>query len=473
MLKKNYLDTLLKIFEKNSSRYLIENLTNKKKYTYQNFLDESLKFLSFLKKKNIKKKDKILIKLDNSYEYLLILNTCIIGGFTACPVDTQITKDKYSKIKKILKPKYIIDSVSKIKFDKNFSYDFERNDFISLIIFTSGTTGDPKGIRLSSSSYLSLSKSFGKLAEYDQSSRIYHCLPMHYNAGILNTFYSGLMNDSTIVLGPKVDSLNILSFCESIKDANINTTHLTPEIANALSFINFSEKEKETISSIGKIICTGSHLHEKTKEDFEKKFRTRLHSCYGTTEIGGPISLQNWEDTFEENSVGQVLSEVKIKIKKIDKIDHIFIKSPYLFKGYISSNKKIEKPKTNLNYFNTGDVGKYNNNHLYITGRRKDIFKKGSEIISAQDLENICCKHKEVKGCCVIVKDNRLKGSDIYFLVEFKDNNNLEKLIKSLSNFLLKNLKKIELPDKIIPVPIMIRTSNGKIKKFEMEKIYL
>ena len=51
MLKKNYIDTLLKTFEKNSSKYLIENLINKKKYTYQNFLDESLKFLSFLKKK--------------------------------------------------------------------------------------------------------------------------------------------------------------------------------------------------------------------------------------------------------------------------------------------------------------------------------------------------------------------------------------------------------------------------------------
>ena len=151
----------------------------------------------------------------------------------------------------------------------------------------------------------------------------------------------------------------------SLINQNIDMLHLTPEIANGLTKINSNSLEKETVNAIHKIICTGSYLYGATKEDFEKKFQKRLYSCYGLTEIGGPITLQNWEDTFEENSVGIVLDEVKIKIIKKNGLNHINVKSPYLFEGYILTNGKIEKPKLSQGYFDTGDIGFVNKNLHY------------------------------------------------------------------------------------------------------------
>ncbi len=470
--EKNSLGLILNSFKINKAKILIEDLLMSKTLSYGEFFSKSLSFAFFLKEKKLKLKDRVVIKIDNSSNYLISLIACFLGGFTFCPIDSQTPRNKYLRLKKILKPKYVIDSPEKIIFKSGIKKNLNRNDFVSTILFTSGTTGEPKGIQLKLSSYLKLAKSFGDYMEYSKQTKIYHCLPMHYNAGLLNTFLSGLICGSTITLGRKINSLNILSLCNDLINKNISMLHLTPEIANALTKIKSTEKEIEAINNIDKIICTGSYLYEETKEKFEKKFKKRLLSCYGLTEIGGPISLQKWEDTFEEHSVGEVLKEVKIKTYQINNLNHIYVKTPYLFLGYLLKNGKTSKPKLKNGFFNTGDIGKIKKKHLYITGRRKDIFKKGSEIISSIDLENVCKKNKNVKDCSVIIKQDLSKGSKIYFLIEFT-NLNLEKNKNDLFNYLKKKLKSIELPDRIIPVPKILKTSNGKTKINEMEKIYL
>ena len=474
MLKKSKnFNLLLESFKSNSSKILIQDLINKRKLSYQEFLIKTLGVINFIKKKKLNRNDRVIIKIDNSIEYLIVLTSCLLGGFTACPIDVNMPNDKYLRLKKIIKPKLVIDNTKILKYSYKQNQKMVSNDHIGLILFTSGTTGAPKGIQLSKNSYLDLAKSFGNLSNYEENTIIYHCLPMHYNAGILNTFLAGLLKGSTILLGSKVNSMNILSLPSELSKYPVSTIHLTPEIANGLCIVNTSRKEKEAIQKISSIICTGSYLHEVTREKFEQKYNTRLYSCYGLTEIGGPISLENWEDTFEENSVGQILQEVKVKIQKKNKLNHILVKSPYIFKGYLMENNKIERPKLNKGFFNTGDIGKIKNNHLFISGRRKDIFKKGSEIISSKEIENIIKNYKNIDDCFISVIEDISKGSKIYLFVLFKKKDQLDKAIDNLRKYLIKKLRKIEFPERIIPIPSILKTSNGKIKKYEMEKIYL
>lgn len=472
--KSKHLRFLINSILKFGNKVLIENLKNGKKTTYEDFYNKSINFCNYLKfKKKLKRSDKIIIKLENSEEYLVSVFACFIGGFVACPIDQEISKTKYSNLKKIINPSLEILNFKDIKYLQIKKKLGIGGNQISIIIFTSGTTGEPKGIQIKTNSYLGSAKSFGNLCEYNADTKIYHCLPMNYNAGLLNTFFSALFYGSEIVLGPKIDSLNILNFWTNILDKNITSVHMIPEIANALCRLNVSLKERECAKKIEKIICTGSYLYESTKDNFEKKFQKRLLSCYGLTEVGGPITLQKWEDSFEENSVGQKLKEVKIKIFRKKKLNHILVKTPYLFESYLLSKDKINKPDLNNGYFNTGDVGYIKDNQLFVTGRRKDIFKKGSEIISPQEIKNVCLKSKLIKDCCVIEKSDLNKGAKIYILVEFSNFKDPILNINKLNKFLIKNLKKIEIPDKIIPVPKILKTYNGKIKKFEMEKIYL
>ena len=93
--------------------------------------------------------------------------------------------------------------------------------------------------------------------------------------------------------------------------------------------------------------------------------------------------------------------------------------------------------------------------------------------MSSKYLENISQRHLNVKESCVVVKPDQSKGSNIYLFIVFKKVTEINKNVDDMIVFLKKKLKRNEMPDKIIPIPKIPKTSNGKYKTIEIEKIYL
>lgn len=465
-------EEIKKIFQERKNFIFIKDTIKNKSYTYQDFLNRSKEMVNFLRSKKIKEGDKIIIKLENSYEYLCLVFACFLGNFVACPLDTEIKKDKFKEIVNILKPSIKITSLKQIKPTKKQYNTHIKDNKIFLIIFTSGTTGKPKGIAISNKAYLNSSKSFSQLAEYSENSVILHFLPMYYNAGLLNTFFAAFVAKSTIVIAKKISALNISNFWKIFDYEKINSTHVTPEIANVLTRFKKNLDLNKKIFNL-QIISTGSYLHPNIVDKFEKIYNKRLLSCYGLTELGGPLSLQCWENTYVKGSVGYHSEEIKIKIlNKLSK-KQILIKSPNSMSFFIDDRGKKFKPKLINGYFNTGDIGDYKKKELFIFGRRKDIIKKGAEIVSIPNIENIFLKSKLVDEASGVSSFDKIKGSKIYLFVKFKNSNNLNNKLEKLKKNVSKYLKKIELPDKIIPVPTLPKTYNGKIKKELLREIYL
>ena len=174
-----------------------------------------------------------------------------------------------------------------------------------------------------------------------------------------------------------------------------------------------------------------------------------------------------------EGSVGHHSKEIKIKISKKKSNNQILIKSPYLMSFFINEKGEKMRPKLINGYFNTGDVGNYKSKELFIFGRRKDIVKKGAEIISIPNIENIFLKSKLVDEVSGISDIDETKGSKIYLFVKFKNHSNLNFVIENLKKEVNKSLKRVEVPDKIIPVPSLPKTYNGKVRKEILRDIYL
>ena len=473
-LKLYNASNLLEVFKLREKNILITDTINKRKITYEQFLNFSSNTLNKLKtEKKIKPGDKVLISMENSVEFLILIFACLLGGYVAVPIDPNLPKDRYDNFKKMIKPKI---AIKKIKIKKNIKKIKEKLSTSKkpfLILFTSGTTGEPKGILLENNKYISAAFSYARMCEYDFNSKIYHCLPMFYNAGMINIFFAGLAAGSNIVIGPRVNSLNLFSLIDNLKLNRINSIHLTPEIFNTLNKIYENRNfEKEELKNI-QIISTASYLHEETRENFENKFGARILNCYGITEVGGPLTLQKWENTYFENSVGQHAKEIKFLIYKRKKMNKIFVKSPYIMMGYILPNGRFEKPKLNKNYYDTGDIGNYENGQLFITGRRQDIIKKGGEILSLNLLDNICKKIKNVDDCVHLNLEDIDKGNKIMLFVKFKKIEKIDIELEKLNLDLKKELRNIELPDKIYPVPLIPKLFNGKINKSLLKEIYL
>jgi len=339
--------------------------TSDKEISYGEFFNSCLKLKKAFEKK-IKKNSKVFLISNDIYFNFQITIVCLLSSFILIPVDPTFSEERLIKLKKIFKPELIIKKNPKNKiinntFKKN-NYDFfkkiKKSNFI--IVLTSGTTGEPKGILFNNENYLLSAKSFGELIEYNFETRLYHCLPTHYNAGILNTFLSCVFSGSSIVIGEKISYKTLINFWERPKKYNCNSIHLTPTIVASLLKLSSGKLEiKEHIKLYKSIVTTGSYLYPSIQEKFYKIYKKRIQSVYGVTEIGGPITMQRWEDTFEESSVGIHHQNVKIKLKR-DKNNkkNILIKTNFMMEGYFTSGG-LKKIKLNNKYFNTGDLGDY------------------------------------------------------------------------------------------------------------------
>lgn len=469
----NLVKKIEEVVSNNKNKTFIKDILNNKIITYQEFLDNSLRLYNYFISKKITPGSRIILQMDNSVEYLYLVFACLLGKYVICPINTEIKGSRYIELKHILNSSIEIKKKNQLNFLKKkislSNININKSPFI--VIFTSGTTGEPKGIQISNFSYIMSAISFSKLAEYDQKTNLLHFLPMYYNAGLLNTFLSCFFAGSQITLINKISGRDIFYFWDNVLKNEITTLHLTPEIANSLNKLNISISKKKKISKI-KIISTGSYIHQSIVDNFEKKYGTRILSCYGTTEAGGPLTIQNWEDTFVENSLGHHSKEVTFKVIKKNKIKYIYVKTPFMMDYYIDINGKKIKPNLKKGFIETGDIGYYKSKELFIFGRKKDIIKKGAEIVSLASIENVVLKYSSVEDVAAISKYDLEKGSIIFIFVKFKKVQNLFKEIIALEKHLIKNLKKIELPDKILPVPIIPKTFNGKTKKDFLEKVY-
>jgi long-subunit acyl-CoA synthetase (AMP-forming) len=248
-------------------------------------------------------------------------------------------------------------------------------------------------------------------------------------SGILNSFFSPFFSKSKIVLLPKTSSRSILNFWEDCLKYNVNYINLTPSMCVSLHLIfKGNKKNLKKIGYIKNVIVIGSTLSEEVKSKFYKKFKIRLRQCYGITECGGPITVEK-KNSKLVNSSGICGSTTRIKIiENIDGLKTINVKNDFSMKGYYSFNKLSYGAFEN-GYFDTNDVGIFENKNLFVYGRVKEIIKKNSELVFPNLLDNFFLSNNQIL---------ETKTIGIY------DKNSLEKIVSfiSLSNTLIANVSK-------------------------------
>jgi acyl-CoA synthetase (AMP-forming)/AMP-acid ligase II len=466
--KKDLLNCFLKY--KNNICFKFEN----KEFTYSEVLQLTYKAISYLRS-NYKKK-KIIFSSYNSKDSLIFYLASIFSDYTILPVEPDLPSKEKNNLKIKFKFDYLINNFNQKKYEKcNEDKNLSLKDSIFLIMMSSGTgTGEQKAIVHSAESLLNSANEFSILARYNENTVLYHCLPMFHMAGIMNTFLCCIFSGSCIVIGKLARFETLINFWQQTKKMNVNSIHLTPSIFMSLCIFHSPKQEvHEHLSKYQSIISTSSFLYPEIRKNFLNIFKRRIQSCYGITELGGPITVESIEDVMEEDdnqhSVGSHSSKIKIKIVKKNKI---FVKTPYIMKGYLRENLILEKPKLKNGYFDTGDLGFYKNKRLSYIGRNREILKIGGELVSLPYVENMTYRSGIVKECTAIGKNDLFSGEILILFVIFKEKN-ISRQITKLLNFLKKSLKKIEIPRKIIPLLEMPKTKSGKIIKSKIYDLYL
>ena len=430
----------------NSSKIAI--IQNNIKINYKELKINILQVSEFLKKKKIKKKDIIFVNLENSYFYILLYFASFINNYIIVPINKNLSKKEIVQLKEKLKPKIIISKIFnyhsiKIKENKKIKFNIRA---VNSIFFSSGTTGDYKGIMHNYKSLYNSAKNFSIVYNV-KNIRFLSFLPMSYMAGFLNSILNILILNGTIIIKKKFDYELLKNFFKIINEYKINSLWATPTNVQLLNKAHSSNKN----NFLKKIFVGMDKLRIKDKLIFKKKFNINCLESYGTSEA----LFVSVKTRFSLNeSSGNLLKNVKILFDQ----DEVVVKSNSIMVGYFKNMMCLTKKENQRNFY-TGDLGYLKKKEIYISGRKKNLIIKGGENIYPQDIENKLLKCKFIKDAKVIPIKDKIAGEELGYVIIAKNNDKKGEIEK----YIYKYVPKIFYPKKIFFLNNIPINYNGKI----------
>ena len=367
---------------------------------------------------------------------------------------------------------------------EEFSWpDFDENTASSLC-YTSGTTGNPKGVLYSHRSTIlhTWIVSSGNVAKVSSSSSILPVVPMfHVNAWGIP--YAGAMFGAKLVFpGPALDGASIYELIESEKPDLLMGV---PTVW--LGLLQYLNETNNTLESVDTALVGGSAAPRAMIQEFEEKHNVFLMHGWGMTEMSplGTATVKTKQmDELDiearydlQQKQGKAFFGVQMTIADDDgkELPHdgvafgrLLVKGPTIVERYYKSENSARDKN---GWFDTGDVAKIHpEGHMEIVDRSKDVIKSGGEWISSIDLENAAVGHPGVAEACVIGVLHA-KWDERPLLLIVKANNEDPKK-EDINSFLEDKVAKWWLPDDIVFVDELPHTATGKLLKTDLRDEY-
>lgn len=392
---KNTLNLLIE--ELNFDDIFVYDAVNEKKYTYYDIFAKA-DFLG----KNILESSNIVV-MQNGIELLTIYFAALFYGCQVIPVDPEKSVSEieliksYHKEAKVLNETDIHFGTTDIVTDRKCVKELFANidygvDY--LITYTSGSSGNPKGVIHSAGNLLWSAINFGKRLGYSKKTCMCHVMPMTYMAGILNTIYLPFIMGGSIVLMERFGVKNANKFWKNVIKYQVNTLWLSPTMLHLIMIIDKGDEVKKYVGENSMTISVGTApLSDALKAKFEEKYNVKVYQSYGLSET---LFITTADQKLKHNvSVGRILDDISLTFGE-DK--EILIDLPWMFKGYVNENTE--------NYFEgkkykTGDLGEWREDELIISGRKKELIIKGGINIYPKDIENCINEKFNLDEVCV------------------------------------------------------------------------
>ena len=359
----------------------------------------------------------------------------------------------------------------------------EHGQHPNIILYTSGTTGQPKGTLITRQSLTSNADGIIRWLGFDEYECLNLVLPLHH---INSTTFSitCLMVGGTLILNSRY---SVSAFWRIVAQEKATSSSIVPTImADLLARADDFERERHDISSLKKIMIGSAPVPANIACQFVDRFGVRLIQGYGSTEVslrvtGVPPTLsdEHYRDVLEQNAIGVELDNNNICIAgnpDEGQIGEILVRGPVVANGYLNQSEATADVFCN-GWFHTGDIGYYRDIHnhrfYYIHGRKKEIIIKGGVNISPIAVENALLEAcPEIDAVYVIGLRHDRWGEDIGAAVIFKSNvQNPEQAAQSIlkrgQKGQISGLSAYEAPARIIPITADDRplTSTGKVQR--------
>jgi long-chain acyl-CoA synthetase len=429
---------LSRVFKENWSRDFLFGEELSKPMTYGHFYAGVAELRARLTAQGLKRGDKVCVVLPNSWRYPVLYLAAASLGVVLVPIDHSRGQTEIQDILKLAPCSLVLTKDDLSLFDGLPSkhvgpfpsepwWEGLDGEGIFLIIFTSGTTGVPKGIKHSFRNLFLSAQAFAQRFDFSREHIFYHNLSMAYMAGILNLFVMPLICGSGIVIGERFTGSSILSFWQLPVKYKANTFWFIPTIAAMLLRM---DRGAQGVDYAQQVNITGligtAPLSEQLKHDFEAKYNIKLYESYGLSETLF-LTTNAPCDLGKEKSVGHALAGVAMSFREDGEIG---VRVPWNFLGYVGQ----EGGQDPAGVFWTGDIGeKTSTGALKITGRKKDIIIRGGVNISPRRIEEMLMQEPAVDEAVVVGVKDQILGEKTVGVVVLKPSSGGTQSINKIS----------------------------------------
>src|SRR6516162_7518213 len=332
----------------------------------------------------------------------------------------------------------------------------------ALFLYTSGTTGRPKGVVLTHDNLIANVDPCRKAGEFDQRDGFLCLLPFFHTYAITGTVLLPLLNGIKIVLIDRFQPTKVLGL---IQEHRISVFLAIPSMYRVLATTdgNFD------VSSVRFPISGGEPLPMAIAEAFEKRFNVPIFEGYGQTEAA-PVVTLNTPGNCKLGTIGRALPDVEVaiwddqnRVLPAGQVGEIMVRGRSVMAGYHHLPEETAKTITD-GWLHTGDLGKLDEDgFVTITGRKKDLIISAGENIYPREIEEALCQHPKVKEVAVIGVTDDARGEVPKAFVIAHEGVVVDE--KELRAYCRENLANYKVPKYFDIVPDLPRTPTGKILK--------
>lgn len=436
--------------------------------------------------------DRVAVQVEKSTTAVAVYLACLRAGLVYLPLNTAYLSDELEYFVGDAKPSVIIgqaDSATLARLAKKHGakafLTLEANgqgtlatlaaeteplesiyrnspDHLAAILYSSGTTGQPKGVMLSHANLSSNAQTLHRLWQFGPNDVLLHALPIFHTHGLFAALNTTFLNGTAILFHEKFVVEQVI---EDLQEATVFMGVPTYYV-RLLASKRFGS---EVCKGIRLFISGSAPLAERTFIDFEERTGHQLLERYGMTEAG-MITSAHPDKPRQPGNVGWPLPGVSLRLDT--QSQEIEIRGPNVFSGYWGKPDATATSFTDDKYFKTGDIGRLEKDGMIsVIGRAKDMMISGGFNVYPKEVESFIDGISGVEESAVVGMQHPDFGEAGLAVVSVKpgsDRLTESEVIESLKG----QLANYKVPKAIVFVDSLPRNAMGKVQKALLRDLY-